>query len=143
MPQPTQHFRSRHSLAPPQEHVCDVDGAQTPKWIAHHSDERTSSSQYRAWAGRVFYNSLGHHADLIAAPVADPEGEWTEVPLGAGPTENASSIGLADLNIGLCSGELAQHVLEVMVALDRSAEARTQTEIDYRLDCPAPLAAAT
>ena len=61
-----------------------------------------------------------------------------------------AALGLADLCIGLrtgaphrCSGELAQHVLEVMVALDRSAEARTQIEIDYRPDRPAPLAAAT
>ncbi len=81
--------------------------------------------------------------------VADPEGEWTEVPLGAGPTEDARSIGLADLCIGLrtgaphrCNGKLAQHVLEVMAALDRSATERTQIEIDSRPDRPAPLAAA-
>lgn len=81
--------------------------------------------------------------------VADPGGEWEEVPLRAGPTENARSIGLADLCLGLrtgaphrCNGELAQHVLEVMAALDRSAGERTQIEIDSRPDRPAPLAAA-
>ena len=71
--------------------------------------------------------------------VADPGGEWTEVPLGAGPTENARSIGLADMCIGLrsgtphrCSGELAQHVLEVMAAFDRAAAERAQITIESR-----------
>ena len=81
--------------------------------------------------------------------VADPGGEWTKVPLVAGPTENARSIGLADLCLGLrtgaphrCNGELAQHVLEVMAALDRSAEERTQVTIESRPDRSAPLPAA-
>ena len=81
--------------------------------------------------------------------VADPDSEWEEVPLCAGPTEDARSSGLADLCIGLrtgaphrCSGELAQHVLEVLAALDRSAAERTQVAIESRPDRPAPLAAA-
>ncbi len=75
--------------------------------------------------------------------VADPGGEWTEVPLAAGPTDNARSIGLADMCIGLrsgaphrCSGELAQHGLEVMAAFDRSAAERAQISIDSRPDRP-------
>ena len=71
--------------------------------------------------------------------VADPGGDWTEVPLGAGPTGNARSIGLADMCIGLrsgtphrCSGEIAQHVLEVMAAFDRAAAERAQIPIDSR-----------
>ncbi|MDD9987459.1 MAG: Gfo/Idh/MocA family oxidoreductase [Spirochaetaceae bacterium] len=71
--------------------------------------------------------------------VADPGGEWTEVPLAGGPTANARSIGLADMCIGLrsgtphrCSGDLAQHVLEVMAAFDRSAAERAQIPIDSR-----------
>ena len=60
---------------------------------------------------------------------------------------NARSIGLADLCMGLrtgaphrCSGELAQHVLEVMDALDRSAERRAQVAVESRPDRPAPMA---
>ena len=81
--------------------------------------------------------------------VADPGSEWEEVPLCAGPTEDARSIGLADLCIGLrtgaphrCSGELAQHVLEVLAALDRSAEERAQVAIESRPDRPDPIATA-
>lgn len=80
--------------------------------------------------------------------VADPGGDWTEAPLGAGPTRNARSIGLADLCTGLrtgaphrCNGELAQHVLEVMAALDRSAEQRAQVAIESRPDRPSPVQA--
>ena len=66
------------------------------------------------------------------------------------PTEDARSIGLADLCIGLrtgaphrCGGVLAQHVLEVLAALDRSAAERAQVAIESRPDRPAPLAAAS
>ena len=80
--------------------------------------------------------------------VADPGGDWTEAPLGAGPTRNARGIGLADLCTGLrtgaphrCNGELAQHVLEVMAALDRSVEQRARVAIESRPARPGPVQA--
>ncbi len=98
-------------------------------------------------AGSISAPDPNHFGGPVA--VADPGGEWEEVPLRAGPTQNARSIGLADLCLGLrtgaphrCNGELAQHVLEVMAALDRSAEERTQVTIESRPDRPAPMAAA-
>ena len=113
----------------------------------------TVAMSYDVWKHSNARLELYGTAGSIAAPdpngfggpvlVADPGGEWTEVPLGAGPTANARSIGLADLCIGIrtgaphrCNGALAQHVLEVMAAFDRSACERAQISIDSRPDRP-------
>ena len=74
--------------------------------------------------------------------------EWSEVPLGHGPADNARSIGLADLCIGIrsghphrCNGNMAQHVIDVMEAFDRSATNCTQIAIESRPQRPPTLAA--
>ena len=116
----------------------------------------TIAMSYDVWRHSNPRLELHGAAGSISAPdpngfggpvaVADPGGEWTEVPLRPGPTRNARSIGLADLCAGLrtgaphrCSGELAQHVLEVMDALGRSAEQRAQVTVDSRPPRPATL----
>lgn len=92
-------------------------------------------------------------AGSIAAPdpnnfggqvfVAKAGSEWIEAPLATGPTANARSIGLADLCLGIrygtphrCNGELAQHVLEVIAAFDRSAMEHTQIMVNSKPDRP-------
>ena len=117
----------------------------------------TIAMSYDVWRHSNPRMELHGTAGSISAPdpnrfggpvaVADPGGEWTEAPLRPGPARNARSIGLADLCMGLrtgaphrCSGELAQHVLEVMDALERSAERRAQVAVDSRPDRPAPMA---
>ena len=117
----------------------------------------TIAMSYDVWRHSNPRMELHGTAGSISAPdpnrfggpvaVAEPGGEWTEEPLRPGPARNARSIGLADLCMGLrtgaphrCSGELAQHVLEVMDALERSAELRAQVAVDSRPDRPAPMA---
>jgi predicted dehydrogenase len=70
--------------------------------------------------------------------------EWSEVP-HAFPA-NARTIGVIDMVRAIRSGRphrasdaLAYHVLEVMLAFDKSSESRTHVEIQSNVDPPAPL----
>lgn len=73
--------------------------------------------------------------------------EWQPRPLTHGYTENLRSIGLADMCAGIrrqrqhrCSGELAQHVLEVMAAFDASSRDGRHVAVKSAPPRPAPLA---
>ena len=69
--------------------------------------------------------------------------DWKEIPLTHGYTENSRSIGAADMAYALRSGrphrangELANHVLEIMLSFDKSSEAGK--EIILQTTCARP-----
>ena len=69
-----------------------------------------------------------------------------EVPLTHGYTDNMRAIGLADMADGIindrphrASGELAAHVLEVMLALDEANRTRANVMIKSRVEQPEAL----
>ena len=73
-------------------------------------------------------------------------GEWVEAPLSHIYTENSRSIGAADMAIALqtgrkhrCSGELANHVLEIMLSFDKSSKLGRKVELTTTCDRPEPL----
>lgn len=71
---------------------------------------------------------------------------WQEVPLTHGYTENSRSIGAADMANALQSGrphrangDLANHVLEVMLAFDKSSELGKEVILETTCERPAAL----
>lgn len=73
-------------------------------------------------------------------------GEWKDMPLSHIYTENSRSIGAADMAIALqtgrkhrCSGELANHVLEIMLAFDKSSKSGARVYMETTCDRPEPL----
>ena len=72
--------------------------------------------------------------------------DWKEVPLTHGYTENSRSIGAADMAYALRSGrphrangQLANHVLEIMLAFDKSSEAKKEIVLETTCDRPEAL----
>jgi predicted dehydrogenase len=72
--------------------------------------------------------------------------DWTTVPLSHIYTENSRSIGAADMACAIkngrkhrASGELANHVLEVMLAFDKSSKLGKKVEMTTTCERPAPL----
>ncbi len=72
--------------------------------------------------------------------------DWVTVPLSHGYTENSRSIGAADMAYAMrsgrkhrASGELANHVLEVMLAFDKSSQLGRKVEIATTCERPAAL----
>lgn len=72
--------------------------------------------------------------------------DWQEVPFSHGYTDNMRSIGAADMAYAIqsgrpnrCSGEMAFHVLDVMLAFDESSQAGRHIEIQSTCRQPAPL----
>ena len=73
--------------------------------------------------------------------------DWVEVPLSRGAySENARGLGVSDMAAAIeegrehrASGELATHVLEVMVAFDRSGETHRRVEIGTTCRRPAAM----
>jgi predicted dehydrogenase len=73
---------------------------------------------------------------------------WSEVPLLYGYTENSRGLGLADMACALrsgrphrASGELAYHVLDVMLAVDDASRSNAHVMIASTCERPAPLVA--
>jgi predicted dehydrogenase len=71
--------------------------------------------------------------------------EWEEIPLDPGFHENSRGLGVAEMASAVrqnrshrASGELGQHVLEVMTAFDVSARTREYVAIESRCDRPEP-----
>ncbi len=71
---------------------------------------------------------------------------WVDVPLSHGYTANSRSIGAVDMVYALksgrphrASGELAYHVLEVMLAFDKSSKEGGKVELKTTCQRPAPL----
>jgi len=71
------------------------------------------------------------------------QSEWVDAPLSHIYTENSRSIGAADMAIALqtgrkhrCSGDLANHVLEIMLAFDKSS--KEGRRIDMTTTCERP-----
>ena len=73
-------------------------------------------------------------------------GEWKDMPISHIYTENSRSIGAADMAIALqtgrkhrCSGELANHVLEIMLAFDKSSKSGARVYMETTCDRPEAL----
>jgi predicted dehydrogenase len=86
-------------------------------------------------------NIFGGPVRLRRAGAAD----WSEMPL-THPTDVNRGIGVADMAYGLlydrphrASGELAYHVLDVMVALEEASELGRHIQIESHCPRPAPL----
>lgn len=72
--------------------------------------------------------------------------DWENVPYSHGYTDNMRSIGAADMAQAIqsnrpnrCSGEMAFHVLDVMLAFDESSESGKHIEIKSTCAQPQPL----
>ncbi|MCY4136981.1 MAG: Gfo/Idh/MocA family oxidoreductase [Rhodobacteraceae bacterium] len=72
--------------------------------------------------------------------------EWEDQELTHGYTDDIRSIGLADMSVGIrtgrehrCNGRLAQHILEIMDAFDRSSAEGRHIDVLSRPVRPAPL----
>lgn len=72
--------------------------------------------------------------------------DWVEAPLSHGYTDNYRSIGLADMAYAIrkkrphrASGELANHVLEIMMAFDKSSAAGKKITLKTTCERPAAL----
>ena len=72
--------------------------------------------------------------------------KWVEAPLSHGYTENSRSIGAADMAVAIqtgrdhrCSGELANHVLEIMLAFDKSSKSESFVALKTTCKRPEPL----
>jgi len=80
-----------------------------------------------------------------AVRIKRPGGEWQDVPLTHGYTDNSRIIGVADMANGLeknrphrASGELAYHVLDCMCAFEESS--RQGKTVDLHSTCSRPAA---
>ena len=87
-------------------------------------------------------NTFGGPVFVASAPSAD----WEDVPLAFPHADNFRGIGAADLAVALrenrpnrCSGDLAYHVLDVMIALEDSAREGRHITLDSTCAQPAPL----
>ena len=76
----------------------------------------------------------------------DTESDWKNVPLTHIYTENSRSIGAADMAMALRSGrkhrvngELANHVLEIMLSFDKSSKLGRKVELVTTCERPDPL----
>ena len=74
------------------------------------------------------------------------ENKWIEAPLSHIYTENSRSIGAADMAIALqtgrkhrCNGDLANHVLEIMLAFDKSSKLGRKVDLKTTCERPEPL----
>ena len=72
--------------------------------------------------------------------------KWVDAPLAYGYTENSRSIGAADMACAIpprrdhrCSGDLANHVLEIMLAFDKSSQSGQAEKLKTTCERPAPL----
>ena len=73
-------------------------------------------------------------------------GDWKDMPSPFGYAENSRSIGVADMAKALrckrsfrANGELASHVLEIMLAFEKSNELKRTVELTTTCTQPAPL----
>ena len=76
----------------------------------------------------------------------DDDKDWEEAPLTFDNTDNSRGLGVADLALGLqtgkphrASGEMAYHVLDIMLSLLESAESNGHVTIESTMERPAPI----
>lgn len=77
---------------------------------------------------------------------ANRKGDWVVLPYSHPHPENSRGIGVADMAVAIeegrsvrCSGDLAQHVLEVMLAFEASSQSGSAVTISTPCDRPAAL----
>jgi predicted dehydrogenase len=111
----------------------DVVGTRAPHLEIHGTDGSLSLGDPNTFDGEVRYRPNGADA-------------WEDVPLRAAG-DVGRGIGLADLIAGIrsgqphrASGELAFHVLEVLLALEAATTSRGTELVTSRAEPPAPLA---
>ena len=78
--------------------------------------------------------------------VYEQDPDWQEMPLAFGYTTNSRSIGVSDMAMALptgrnhrANGELANHVLEIMLAFDKSSKLGAKLKLETTCERPAPL----
>ncbi len=74
--------------------------------------------------------------------------DWEEIPIERAYTENSRCLGVADMAAAIrsgrphrCSGELAVHVLDIMLALQESGQADQYATLETAVERPAPMPA--
>ena len=74
------------------------------------------------------------------------EQRWMEAPMSHIYTENSRSIGAADMAIAMqtgrkhrCNGDLANHVLDIMLSFDKSSKLGRRVDLKTTCERPAPL----
>ena len=89
-------------------------------------------------------NTFGGPVRIFRKGDTDPD--WKNVPLTHIYTENSRSIGAADMAMALRSGrrhrvngELANHVLEIMLSFDKSSKLGRKVELTTTCERPEPL----
>ncbi len=71
---------------------------------------------------------------------------WVNAPLSHIYSDNSRSLGAADMAVGIrnnrphrCNGDLAQHVLEIMLSFDKASEAGSKIELKTTCERPAAM----
>ena len=89
-------------------------------------------------------NTFGGNVKVFRKGFSTPD--WKDVPYSHIYTENSRSIGIADMALALqsnrnhrCSGELAMHVLEIMLAFDKSSAQNAPVLLSTTCERPEPL----
>lgn len=117
----------------------------------------TFDMHYRNWeSGLPFLQIFGSEGTLS---LTDPNffggsvkvrrfnGEFTEVPLTHGFTENSRSIGLADMAVSILTGsdkhrvngDMAYHVLEILTGILTSSETNRHYQMESSCELPEPM----
>lgn len=112
--------------------------------VAHHN---LPNIQLYGTEGSIGVPDPNTFGGPVKVALNDAAGEpWAEQELLYPFTDNCRSVGLADMAAGIlnsrphrCSGQLALHVLEAMLAFDRSHEAGAPVAIESSVDRPEPL----
>ncbi len=117
----------------------------------------TIVTSFDVWAANVPCIEIYGSAGTLSVPDPDyfggtvrlrrqGEKDWTDVPLSHGYTDDSRGLGVADMARGLltgrphrASGELANHVLEVMHAIHQASDTDSHVSIESQCDRPAAL----
>lgn len=111
----------------------DVWSAQLPRIEIYGNEGSLSLPDPNTFGGPVHIRRAG-------------AGEWSEIPLMYGYTENSRGLGVADMAYALRSGrphrangEMAYHVLDIMQALHEASQTGRHIELSSQCDRPASL----
>ena len=117
------------------------------------SSTKCSTCFQYPWSSRIFLHELQIGSKPLSTSFGGPVSilrrdnrKWVEAPLSHGYAENSRSIGAADMAVAIqtgrdhrCSGELANHVLEIMLAFDKSSKSESFVALKTTCKRPEPL----